>query len=442
MKKAGTDTEALIEPETLMVPALIPAQDLPWLIVGSGEKAVRALQTLLQASRSFPVMVVAPQVSPAIKKLALSHEGLELFEEAYGTDHLSGAAAVIAATGDRYLDMRIREEAAALNLRICLPDHPSESDFVLPAPKAVAAPSRKERGFAFGSEQTTRRLASRLVLAFFLMVFGHIIISYLPLPTVGEMWTGVQPYFDRQFFFFILAGFLAQMVDGLLSMGYGVTSATCLMSMGVNPVAMSAAIHTSEVFTSGISGYSHYKFGNVNKKLFRHLVIPGVMGAIIGAVLLVYLGEKAGKWLMPLIAVYALFLGLKILFKAFKKDSKPGKVKRVGWLAWIGGFLDSFGGGGWGPIVTSTLISKGRSPKYTIGSVSLTEFFVTLSSAITFFITAGVGHWNVVLGLLLGGSLAAPLAARMAGKLPRKTMMIAVGVMVMIWCIRMIIKSL
>jgi uncharacterized membrane protein YfcA len=225
-------------------------------------------------------------------------------------------------------------------------------------------------------------------------------------------------------------------------MGYGVTSATCLMSFGLSPVSASAAIHTSEVFTAGMSGYSHYKFGNVNKKLFRHLVIPGVVGAILGALMLTYLDEKYGKYLMPFVAVYAGFLGLKILYKAFQGPPKNKKVKRIGWLAGVGGFLDSFGGGGWGPIVTSTLISKGRSPKYTVGSVSLTEFFVTLSSAITFFVTNGIEHLNIVIGLLIGGMLAAPIAARLAGKLPRKTMMILVGIMVMIWCTRMVIKTL
>jgi uncharacterized membrane protein YfcA len=225
-------------------------------------------------------------------------------------------------------------------------------------------------------------------------------------------------------------------------MGYGVISATCLMSFGISPVSSSAAIHTSEIFTTGISGYSHYKFGNVNKKLFRHMLIPGVLGAIAGVLMLVFLGEKAGKWLMPLIALYAIFLGLKILLKAFQIKKANSKAKRIGWLAAAGGFLDSFGGGGWGPIVTSTLISKGRDPKYTIGSVCLTEFFVTLASAITFFLTVGVHHWNIVLGLIIGGSIAAPFAARLAGKLPKKTMMIAVGIMVIIWCIRMFIKSI
>ena len=195
------------------------------------------------------------------------------------------------------------------------------------------------------------------------------------------------------------------------------------------------------MFSSGISGYSHYKFGNVNKKLFRHLVIPGVIGAILGALALVFVGDHFSKYLMPLIALYAGFLGLKILVKAFQLQSKNKKIKKIGWLAWTGGFLDSFGGGGWGPIVTSQLISKGRSPKYTVGSVSLTEFFVTLASAFTFFLTVGVSHWNIVLGLIVGGMIAAPIAAKLAGKLPKKTMMILVGVMVMIWCVRMFIKS-
>lgn len=288
----------------------------------------------------------------------------------------------------------------------------------------------------------SRKLARTLIIVFAVMTVIHLVVSYTPLPPLTQLTEYIKEGFNRRFLFFILAGFLAQMVDGVLSMGYGVTSATCLISFGVNPVAMSAAIHTSEIFTSGISGYSHFKFGNVNKKLFKHLVIPGVIGAILGALLLVYLGEKEGRWLMPIIALYAAFLGTKILIKAFRKQTPTKKVKRIGWLAWIGGFLDSFGGGGWGPIVTSTLIAKGKCPKYTVGSVSLTEFFITLASAFTFFVSVGVSHWNIVLGLLIGGTIAAPLAARLAGKLPRKTMMIALGIMVLIWSIRMFFKSL
>jgi uncharacterized membrane protein YfcA len=195
------------------------------------------------------------------------------------------------------------------------------------------------------------------------------------------------------------------------------------------------------MFSSGISGYSHYRFGNVNKKLFRALLIPGVIGAIVGAIALAKLGVEYSEYVKPVLAVYTLILGARILMSVFIKR-KPKKVKRVGWLAGAGGFLDSFGGGGWGPLVTSTLISKGRTPKYVIGSVSLTEFFVTLASAVTFFTLLGISHWQVIAGLILGGLIAAPIAAKLAGKLPVKTMFIGVGGLVIFWSLRILLKSL
>lgn len=423
----------------------ISSPAIEWLVIGGGQQAYVCLSKLIGNGQELSITLVAPTLSKEVERFIATHDQIKVLSKEYDAENLSGAHFVMAATDDAVLNECISNDAAAHHSLVYVPGAPHLSDFILHAKAPTKESSRREQRplwFQRNSEQVWRRLASQLVLAFLLMVLGHIIISYLPLPTFQEVWTDAKPYFDQQFLFFVLAGFLAQMVDGMLSMGYGVTSATCLISFGVNPVAVSAAIHTSEVFASGISGYSHYKFGNVNKKLFRHLVIPGVIGAILGAVMLVFLGEKAGKWLMPVMALYAGFLGLKILFKAFQQEPKNQKVKRIGWLAGAGGFLDSFGGGGWGPIVTSSLIAKGRSPKYTIGSVSLTEFFVTLASALTFFVTVGVSHWNIVLGLLIGGAVAAPFAARLAGKLPRKTMMIAVGIMVMVWCIRMFIKSL
>lgn len=307
--------------------------------------------------------------------------------------------------------------------------------------KKVAVLKPEEPAIVPNDEKSWRRITTRLIILFGLIVTGYMIISFMPVSSLDKAIAAAKPYFNYQFLFFVLSGFIAQMVDGLLGMGYGVTSATCLMTFGISPVSVSAAIHTSEIFTTAVSGYSHYKFKNVNKKMFRHLVIPGVAGAILGALLLVYLGERAGKWLLPLVALYALFLGVKILIKAFKVNTKKEKIKRIGWLAGAGGFLDSFGGGGWGPIVTTTLVSKGRSPRFTIGSVNLAEFFVTLASAATFFAAIGIYHWNVVIGLIIGGGIAAPLAAKLSGRLPKKTMMIAVGIMIIIWCIRMLIKS-
>ena len=240
----------------------------------------------------------------------------------------------------------------------------------------------------------------------------------------------------------ILAGFLAQLVDGALGMGYGVTCTTVLLSIGINLPAISGSIHTAEMFSSAASGYSHYRFGNVNKKLFKVLLIPGILGAVIGAWLLSKFGDQYAGYIRPFLATYTLILGTKILITAFRKKKKPTKVKHAGWLAGAGGFLDSFGGGGWGPLVTSTLISKGRTPRYVIGTVSITEFFVTLASAITFFTFIGLSHWQVILGLIIGGVAGAPIAARLSGKLPLKTMFIGVGSMVIIWSLRILFKSM
>jgi uncharacterized membrane protein YfcA len=232
------------------------------------------------------------------------------------------------------------------------------------------------------------------------------------------------------------------MVDGATSMGYGVTSAIVLMSANISPAAISGSIHTAEIFASGASGYSHYRFGNVNKKMFKALVIPGVLGAIAGAYLLVEFGETHIAYVRPIMACYTLFLGIKIFINAFKGTAIKKKFRHYGWLAGAGGFLDSFGGGGWGPIVTATLITKGRTPRFVVGSVSLTEFFVTVASAFTFFTLIGVKHWQVILGLVIGGLAAAPFAARLQGKLPRKASFILLGTVVVFWSLRILLKVL
>ncbi len=290
------------------------------------------------------------------------------------------------------------------------------------------------------NEKKWKRIATYSLIGFALMIVGYFLFSYLPLPTFTTVSAVVKTNIDSSFLLFLLTGFIAQLIDGIVGMGYGVTSTTILMGMGVHPAAVSGSVHTAEIFSSGVSGYSHYKFGNVNKKLFKVLLIPGVIGAIIGAVALVWLGDKYGNYLKPFLAVYCMILGVRILYQAIKKNTKPKKVKRAGWLAGAGGFLDSFGGGGWGPLVTSTLIAKGRSPQYVIGSVSLSEFFITLGSAVSFFALIGITHWQVIVGLMLGGAIAAPLAAKLAGKLPIKTMLLCVGAMVILWSIRILIK--
>lgn len=291
-------------------------------------------------------------------------------------------------------------------------------------------------------EKKWKRIAYFCLFLLAALFIGFAINTYLSYETVVAFGKEIYGQMDEKFLWMLVVGFLAQMVDGALGMGYGVVSTTLLLSGGLNPAVISGSIHTAEMFSSGASGFSHYRFGNVNKKLFKTLLIPGVLGAIAGAILLGYAGEAFSQYIRPVISIYTLALGIRILSNAFKEKPKPQKVKRAGWLAGAGGFLDSFGGGGWGPLVTSTLISKGRTPKYVIGSVSLTEFFVTMASAITFFFILGVSHWQSILGLIIGGVAAAPLAARLVGKLPIKKMFIGVAVIVILSSLRIIWNSI
>jgi len=281
-----------------------------------------------------------------------------------------------------------------------------------------------------------RNIATAALTASGLMMVINILLISAP----AEVWVERFANIDNKFWMFIAVGFLAQMVDGLLGMGYGVVTQIVLMGAGVPLASVSSSIHTAEMFTSGVSGYSHYRFGNVNRRLFRALLIPGIVGAVAGAALLSWLGEQYVHIVKPILAVYALLLGIRILRRAFLRNMQKKKVKNVGWLAGAGGFLDSFGGGGWGPLVTSTLLARGKTPQYVIGTVSLVEFFVTLCSALTFFTLIGISHWQIIVGLIIGGTVAAPFAARLAGKLPLRTMFIAVGVMVIFWSIRILWK--
>ncbi|MGV3588969.1 MAG: sulfite exporter TauE/SafE family protein, partial [Adhaeribacter sp.] len=239
------------------------------------------------------------------------------------------------------------------------------------------------------------------------------------------------------FLLYVLGGFLAQMVDGALGMAYGLTSTTFLLTIGVPPAAASASVHMSEIFTSGASGLMHLKLKNVNKKLFRVLLLPGVTGAILGAYILSSL-ETYSYLMKPLVAVYTLVLGVLIIIKAFKPRRKRLKSGRIAPLALFGGFMDSVGGGGWGPVVSSSLIAGGRSPRFAIGSVNLAEFFIAFASSLTFFAMIGVSFWQIIAGLIVGGVIAAPIAANLSKRLPVKSMMILVGVIVILVSLRIL----
>lgn len=268
-----------------------------------------------------------------------------------------------------------------------------------------------------------------------LMLVGHLIFTFL---TVENLVTGFHSL-TSDILLYILAGFLAQMVDGALGMAYGVSAATFLANIGVSPAVISMSVHTSEIFTSGVSGYMHLKFGNVNSKLFKAVLIPGIIGAVLGAYLLSSVLDPYMEYVKPAVAGYTLLLGVLIIRKALIKRQAKKPIRRVGLLAWFGGFMDSIGGGGWGPIVTSTLIASGRHPRYTIGSVNLAEFFISLASSLTFIFVIGFSQWQVILGLILGGTIAAPIAARLSAKLPVKALMIMVGIVVILASLKRIV---
>ena len=228
----------------------------------------------------------------------------------------------------------------------------------------------------------------------------------------------------------LAVGFLAQVVDGALGMAYGITATTFLLTAGATPAAASASVHIAEVFTTGLSGISHVKLGNVNKSLFVRLLVPGILGAVLGAVLVT---QFDGAVMKPFISAYLLLMGVYILHKAWRGKFKkqPQEPRHVGKLALVGGFVDAAGGGGWGPVVTSTLIGAGSDPRTTIGSVNFAEFFLTLSSATSFILLAGEpATWLMVAGLVFGGMFAAPLAALLCKSLKPRTLMTVVGVLI------------
>ncbi len=245
---------------------------------------------------------------------------------------------------------------------------------------------------------------------------------------------------DGEFLFFVAGGFAAQMIDGLLGMAYGVSCSTLLMSFGLSPAVASASVHTAEVFTTGVSGLSHLYFGNVDKKLLLKLCLPGVLGAVLGAYLVADVFD--GKIIKPYVSAYLLVMGLLILYKSLKSKINFNGLKFVSPLGFAGGLLDAIGGGGWGPIVTSNIISQGHQPKETIGTVNTTEFFVSFFSTGVFIYFVGIDSWKVILGLIVGGVLAAPLAAFFAGRISAGLMMKLVGVTVIITSVYNLYKAL
>lgn len=239
---------------------------------------------------------------------------------------------------------------------------------------------------------------------------------------------------------FVLVGFIAQMVDGAVGMAYGLIATSVLLSMSVSPAVASASIHAAEMFTTGASGLAHWRAGNVVGRLVLRLAIPGVLGGALGAYVLTDLPVEIMK---PVVSAYLIVMGLVILRRALRGPTPPpDKPPGVMVLGFGGGFVDAIGGGGWGPLVTSTLIGRGNVARTSIGSTNAAEFFVTTAITAVFVTTIGLELWPVILGLVLGGVLAAPLAALVTKKLPDRPLMIIVGLAITLLSLRNIIIQL
>jgi uncharacterized membrane protein YfcA len=232
-----------------------------------------------------------------------------------------------------------------------------------------------------------------------------------------------------EFALYVLAGFVAQLIDGALGMAFGVISSSLLSVFGVSPQVVSATVHAAECFTTGASSLSHHAFGNVDRALFRRLLIPAVIGAVVGAYILTSIN---GKVLKPYISGYLVIMGVVIIGKAFTRIPPRKVTTHLAPLGFFGALVDAMCGGGWGPIVASNLIIRGNDTRITVGSVNAVEFFVTLAASLTFFLTIGLTHWNIILALAIGGVIAAPLAAWAARHIPHKPFMVLVGLLIVV----------
>lgn len=226
---------------------------------------------------------------------------------------------------------------------------------------------------------------------------------------------------------FVLIGFAAQLVDGALGMAFGVICNTLLVAvLGVPPATASARIHVVEIFTTGASGLSHLFHRNIDWPLFWRLLIPGVVGGVLGAYVLTSLHADVVK---PFVLGYLVLIGIWLLVRGLLYPPKIAKPKVVAPLAVVGGFLDAAGGGGWGPVVTSNLLVQGGEPRKVVGTVNSVEFFLAVAVSIAFI--ANLGFEEILgptLGLIIGGVVAAPIGAMMAKRFSPKLMLVMVGI--------------
>lgn len=272
----------------------------------------------------------------------------------------------------------------------------------------------------------------------FKILFGILVISAISLLTYYHE-TDKTSFNNDLFFWALLFGAVAALIDGSLGMAYGVTGTAFLLGYGISPVKAVAYIHIAEIFVSGSSGLNHWKIGNIDTKLFKKLLIPGIIGAILGALII---AKVKIPYLSIVISIYLLFMGIFLIAKAYSKIKLQFKQKNsvVIPLAVTGGFVDGAGGGGWGPVVTTSLLGGKMEPKKVIGTVNASEFFINLASAVSLLFLVKVTDWEALAGLIIGGFLVAPYAARVTSKMSVKMILTFVGVLITFISLRKIVN--
>jgi uncharacterized protein len=480
-----------------LFPIFLKLQNFRTLLVGAGNVGLEKLEAMLYNSPKANVTVLGERVLPQLKELIKNYPTVELFERKFKEEDLKGVELVVLATDDKDLHRYIRGIAKERGLLVNVADTPELCDFYLGSivkkgnlkiaistnGKSPTVAKRIKQvindslpdeiddtldqmsklrdtlkgDFAYKvkkmNEATailveepkqSKQIISSTALSW---VIWTIVVAFATI-TFFALWNqepAFKAYIEQvnpHFYYFLAAGFVFAMIDGAIGMSYGVTSTTFSLSMGIPPASASTAVHISEILSNGIAGWMHFRMGNINKKLFKLLIIPGVIGAVSGAYLLSSL-EHYSQYTKPVVSVYTLILGFVILRKAFnvnKVISADKKIKKIGVLGFTGGFIDAVGGGGWGSIVLSSLIAGGRNARYSLGTVKLSRFFIALMSSLTFVTMLNGLHWYAVAGLVIGSAIASPIAARVSNKISAKTIMVAVSVIVILVSSRSIIN--
>ena len=270
----------------------------------------------------------------------------------------------------------------------------------------------------------------------FRILFGLLVFSAVAMLTYYRE-TDVTPFNSDLFFWALLFGSIAAFIDGSLGMAYGVTGTAFLLGYGISPIKAVAYIHIAEIFVSGSSGLNHWKIGNVDTKLFKKLLIPGIIGAILGALVIT---KVKIAYLSIVISIYLLFMGIFLIAKAYAKIKLQIKQKNsfVLPLAVTGGFVDGAGGGGWGPVVATSLLGGKMMPRKVIGTVNASEFFINLASATTFLFLVKITDWEALAGLIIGGFLITPYAAKATSRMSVKMILTVVGCLITALSVRKI----